>query len=266
MILLLRIFICLFTIIELEAQVYKLDEAQREYYYSYHTKFESDTISEFIVYRGFVVKYLAEFRIPKFTYHKLTPEQISPNGGPKAKRRSSFFVDDINLTFNSATNRDYKGSGYDRGHMVPAGDFYSDKMLKDETFVYFNISPQNPVLNRGVWAFLENSIRNKILETNKDAYIITGTIADSIYHYHIGPDSVAVPEYLYKIVFIPDLQLMYAFLFDNYIYEFLADLNDYQLKVDIIEQITGEDFFDKLPDDIENYLESCIIPFNDIKK
>lgn len=255
------IFISIIFLLEIQAQVYKLNSEQKEYYYVYHTKYESDSISNFIVYRGFVIKYLNEFRIPKFTYHKLTPEQISPTYGSKAKRRSSFFVDNIYTSYQSATNLDFKNSGYDRGHMVPAGDFYSDKSLKDETFVYFNVCPQNPVLNRTIWAFLENSIRDKILNFNKEAFIITGTIVDSINYYSIGPNKVVVPQYLYKIIFIPDLNVMYAFLFDNQIYEFLGSLEDYQVKVDFLEKLTCEDFFEKLPDEIENYLEATIIPF-----
>ncbi len=84
--------------------------------------------------------------------------------------------------------------------MVPAGDFYSNQSLKDETFVLTNICPQNAVLNRGIWASLENSIREKIIKLNTEAYIITGSIFSSDSIHTIGIDKVGVPDYFYKIM------------------------------------------------------------------
>lgn len=241
-------------------QILPLTEEEKKLSYKTHLTFESDSLKKFIIYKGFIVFYNDKYRTPNFTYHKLIPEQIIENG-IKAKRRSSFFVDDINLRDKSALNIDYKGSGFDRGHMVPAGDFYSNQSFKDETFVLTNICPQNAVLNRGIWASLENSIRKKVISLDTEAYIITGSILQVNNIFTIGINDVGVPDYFYKIIYIPKVSAMYAFMFDNSVNEFYGTIQDYQVTVNDIEIITQEDFFDLLQDDAEELLESKIIPF-----
>jgi len=225
-------------------------------------RYESDSINRYIIYRGFVVQYNHEKRSPNYTIHRLSVNQISPKFGSKAKRRSNFFVDDYNLGQRSALNRDYYKSGWDKGHMVPSGDFYWNQLLKNETFVLTNISPQNPSLNRGKWANLENATRNIIINLNNEAYIITGACYSDENGITTGPNKVEIPLYLYKLIYIPEASIMYAFLFNNQIGEYKSNLNEYQIRVDDIEKITNEDFFDRLPDELENVLESTIKPFN----
>jgi len=206
-----------------------------------------------------VVAYDTIKKSPNFTIHRITSNQISSQSGIKAKRRSNFWVDDHNLKNKSPTNYDFKGSGYDRGHLVPAGDFYSDQLLKNETFVLTNICPQNPSLNRGIWANLEGSIRKIISDSGSTAYVITGVIhTDTL---TIGIGEVFVPNYLYKIVYFPLEQHLYAFMFINENITGFSQLSDYQVSVDDIEKITSEDFFDRLDDNIEEKLESQVIPY-----
>lgn len=231
-----------------------------------HLIYECDPVDSFVIYRGYLVRYNYAKRTPIFTIHCLSPNQISPNSGTKVKRSSSFFVDDFHLRNRSAINMDYKWSGYDRGHMVPAGDFFWNKLLKDETFFLTNISPQNPILNRGIWNYLEMSIRDKVTALNENVYIVTGTIFSNSEIETIGLNKVGVPNYFYKIIYFSQTNLMFAFMFDNNIGSYLSDLNDYQIKVDELERITGQDFFECLEDSLENKLESTILPFLDIDK
>lgn len=224
-----------------------------------YLKFESDKPERFIFYRGFVVQYNLLKKAPNFTIHSLSPNQISQDYGVKAKRRSNFFVDDVNLHDNSALNSDYRKSGYDKGHMVPAGDFYWNKLLKNETFVLTNITPQNPALNRGIWASLESVIRGKVASLLEEAYVITGAIYSKDNGEYIGRNKVGVPLNLYKIIYFPHSEIMYAFLFDNSVSEFWGNLSQFQVKVDDIELITSEDFFDKLDDKKEDSLEGLLL-------
>lgn len=258
-----KLWFILFSFLISSCSIQQIVNYSKDEIYSlkYHLKYESDNPSRFIIYNGYVVSYNYKYRIPNFTYHKLTPFQISPQSGKQVKRRSSFYIDDYNLKRKSASNYDYKRSGFDKGHMVPAGDFYGNKILKDETFALTNICPQNPILNRGIWAYLEDRIRDKIIRFNKPAFIITGAIIDTMTCARIGLNHVGVPNYFYKIVFIPKLSLMYAFLFDNTITAYREKLENYQIKVDDIEGISGEDFFELLPDDFENKIESIIMIF-----
>ncbi len=247
--LLCKLLLLTFLFRYVEAQEYQLDQL----------KFESDSIDLFINYNNFIVKYDTLKKIPFFTIHNIYVSQILSNEQPSAKRRNNFFVDDKRLKNKSATNRDYKGSGYDRGHMVPAGDYVVDQEQKDRTFVLSNICPQNPKLNRGIWANLENRIRDKVISLMSYACIITGSICED--EEYIG-DKVGIPEYFYKLIYFPEKKLMYAFMLSNHLNFYSNDLTEYQVKVNDIEKITGEDFFDKLDDEIENKLESMRIPID----
>ena len=228
---------------------------------STHLIFEADSANGFLRYRGYVVKYDNTLHSPKYTIHQLTPKQIDSQAGTKAKRLSTFLIDTDNLSGFSATNADYKNSGWDRGHMVPAGDFYWNVEFKNETFLYSNISPQQPNLNRGIWANLEEAIRRKVLQIDDTAYVITGAIYQPNGEV-IGPDHVAVPSHIYKIVFFPDQERIYAFLFDNGVATFEGSLNQFQVSVDDLEVIAGEDFFEVLEDSIEVRLEKATQVFD----
>jgi len=236
-----------------------LTEAEKEISIEQNLRFESDNPDGFLIYRGFVVKYDTSQRRPDYTIHKLTFDQIS-HLTKAAKRRSTFFVDDNQLGNLSALNSDYKKSGYDRGHLVPAGDFYWNQLLKNETFVLSNIIPQNPTLNRGKWAYLEEYIRANIIPVYGDSYIVTGMIINPNNYNTIGPDSVGIPDLVYKLVYCPKANIMVGFLFNNQISTYLDNLSEYQVRINDIENLSNEDFYDVLEDSLEDLLESKIFP------
>lgn len=224
---------------------------------SVHLKYEGNVQEDFIVYSGFVIKYNEEKKVPAYTIHRLTPKQISKANGERADRLTYFKIEQAINPDSRSNSKDYKGSGYDRGHMVPAGDFYWNKFQKDETFVYSNVSPQNPIFNRKLFRSLENKIRERIEFYNSEAYIITGTIYPEKYKKVIG-QGVGVPASIYKIVFFPRENRMSAFLLDNTVYSYTNSLSDFLVRVDDLERLTGEDFFDQLEPAKQQALESSI--------
>ena len=58
--------------------------------------------------------------------------------------RKDNFRADYNVSTKSASPYDYKGTGYDRGHLAPAGDMKINSVAMSESFFMSNISPQNP--------------------------------------------------------------------------------------------------------------------------
>ena len=66
-------------------------------------------------------------------------------------RKRPYFIEDPKVRTKSADWRNYKGSGYDRGHLCPAGDRRFTKEAYDETFFTSNITPQKNAFNAGVW-------------------------------------------------------------------------------------------------------------------
>ena len=73
-------------------------------------------------------------------------------------KRPYFEIDEAVKT-GAAHWRNYKKSGYDRGHLCPAGDRRFSKEAHDETFLTSNISPQDHQFNSGIWNTLEQKVR-----------------------------------------------------------------------------------------------------------
>ena len=113
-------------------------------------------------------------------------------GGGQCSRASSHFIND-DPRLQCATDEDYKGSHYDKGHLANAEDFAFDCEKDELTFRYYNCLPQTPNLNRGIWKKEETQIR-KWSQTEK-LYIICGGFFGNK---KIG--RIAVPTYCWKVV------------------------------------------------------------------
>ena len=101
----------------------------------------------------FSLSFHNEYKIPEWTIHILTKDRLRMQ---KVKRVSSFTRD--NSVQNSPDYDDYRYSGYDRGHLVPAGSF---KYSEHQRFIYsyLNCAIMHKDLNQGVWKTLENRER-----------------------------------------------------------------------------------------------------------
>ena len=218
-----------------------------------HLKYEQDSLSNFLLYQGFVVQFNSEKKVPNYTIHRIVPCQLKDSNKLEARRSDDFGVD-ARISQYSATRADYFKSGYDRGHLVPAGDFIYSQALKDETFTYSNVSPQLKEVNRYGWKYLEMAIRKRVKRCNCEAYVITGAhFLEN--HKLIGFNKIGVPNQLYKIVFFPKRAKMYAFLMNNNTDRYLGKLKYYQVTVDELEEMLQIDFFEALEDKNENCLE-----------
>ncbi|MCD4735078.1 MAG: DNA/RNA non-specific endonuclease [Bacteroidales bacterium] len=177
----------------------------------------------------------------------------------KTKRRGSFRMDKL-VTTGSASLEDYRKSGYDRGHLVPAADMKWSEVAMKETFYFSNVSPQKNKFNGGIWLDLEKRIRDWA-KTNESVYIVTGPVlADS--NIRIGPGRVTVPEYFYKVILDispPDYKGI-AFLLQSNLEK--GDIFDYAITIDSLENFTGLDFFANLDDQLIEGIEKKYNKFN----
>lgn len=73
--------------------------------------------SKIIQHTGYALKYNEEFEQAEWVAYQLTIEEV--NGDFE---RSNNFRKDPRISTGSATLKDYKNSGYDRGHLIPASD------------------------------------------------------------------------------------------------------------------------------------------------
>jgi endonuclease G len=148
---------------------------------------------------------------------------------------------------------DYRGSGFDLGHLCPAGDMKLNLTSMTETFYMSNISPQKPAFNRGIWKKLEKRVRNWAMSYGR-IYVVTAGVLTSNKG-KIGSNGVSIPKYFYKVVYDPKGQgKMIAFLLPNE--KSAKPLHEFVVSVDYLESITDIDFSPALPDSIENLLES----------
>ncbi|WP_291139349.1 DNA/RNA non-specific endonuclease [Flavobacterium sp. UBA7663] len=163
-----------------------------------------------------------------------------------------FFEQDPLVESVSADWRNYKNSGYDKGHLCPAGDRKGSFDEYNETFFTSNISPQEHEFNSGVWNRLEEKVRYWAVKSD-GLYVVTGgVLSDNLKT--IGKEDVSVPNYFYKVLLSKDGSKMIGFLVPHEnsnqpLYEFVVS-------VDEIEKMTGIDFYPNLEDAIENQLES----------
>jgi endonuclease G len=115
-------------------------------------------------------------------------------------RASEFFADDRLPPADQALNEDYRGSGFDRGHMTPSGDM-PDGDTQQQSFSLANMVPQSPKLNRGVWAGIEMAVRN-LAAREGELYVVTGPSFQGQQLRSIGA-GVLVPSSTWKAVYSP---------------------------------------------------------------
>lgn len=200
--------------------------------------------------KGYTVSYNADRRVPNWVAWHLTPVHLKGN----TKRSESTFHEDESVPEPRAVDADYVRSGYDRGHMCPAGDNKWSATAMNQSFLFTNICPQAPSLNRGDWNEMEQACR-KWARQYGDLYIVCGPIFYKKRPRTIGKNKVAVPDAFFKVVLcMKDTPKAIGFIYKN------TDGNrpkgDYANSVDEVERLTGIDFFPSLPDKIEKIVEA----------
>lgn len=205
---------------------------------------------QIIRHAGFTLSYAEEFEQPWWVAYVLTPWEAVT----KVTDRADNFRADSAVSTGSATLADYKGSGYDRGHMAPFADLSWSEESASDSFYLSNMSPQTGDLNRYAWADLEAVVRTFSL--CGPVCIATGPVLTDGPYKSIGENKVAVPKYYYKVIFSPALDSAIAFVMPNSKCE--ESLQNYAVTVDYVENLTGIDFFSALEDSYEDTLESSI--------
>ncbi len=167
--------------------------------------------------------------------------------------RSNDFNVDPKVSTGSADDSDYKGSGYDRGHLAPAGDMGFSSLSMRESFYYSNMSPQNPSFNRGIWKELEEQVRSWALIYDS-VLVVTGPVLTASLP-KIGVNGVSVPSFYYKVIldFKNNQSKAIALILPNV--KGSKPLSSYVLSIDELEKLTNLDFFPELQDDLEARLE-----------
>jgi len=210
------------------------------------------------VREGYVLAQDARLKIPLWVQYELSPGELQ---GPAT--RSDDFRPDTSIPFGSrAELNDYRGSGFDRGHMAPAADMKRNLEVMSESFLLSNMAPQVGIgFNRHIWADLEAAVRGWV-EQRGTLTIIIGPIfsvqENQVRYSIIGDNNVAVPSHFYKIIVDAnnsDRIEALAFLLPN---EKLSghQYSDFLTTIDEIEATTGLNFLSALPAAVQDAVES----------
>ena len=208
----------------------------------------TSTTNQVVHHENYSLSYSEKHEQAEWVAYELKSSHLSTTN----HKRPYFEIDNAIKT-KAAHWRNYKKSGFDKGHLCPAGDRRFTKAAHDETFLTSNISPQEHKFNAGVWNRLEQKVRYWA-KKNDGVFVITGGVLENNLK-TIGSESVSVPKQFYKVILdkTNGRIKMLAFLMPHK--ESKLPLYKFVVSVDKIEAITGIDFFKELDDAIEDKLE-----------
>ena len=207
------------------------------------------TSNTVVKYKGYTAHFNKQLHIPNCVTYEITANEARGR-----RDRTGDFERDKNVP-GCPNWWDYRDSGYDRGHMAPAGDMKWDEQAMSETFYLTNICPQDNALNAGLWNDLELKVR-EWARRDKSLIVVTGPIVGKNYDV-IGQDvDIAVPEAFFKVLLSPTTNPIKAIGFICPNRACGGALKAYAVSVDEVEERTGINFFNVLPDDVENRVEA----------
>jgi len=181
----------------------------------------SSTTNAIVAHDYFMLSYKEDFEQAEWVMYELKKNHLTYDD-----RKRPYFIEDPKVKSKSADWRNYKRSGYDRGHLCPA------------------------------WNRLEQQVRQWCKKYG-DLYVITGGVLENGLD-EIGDEDVAVPNAFYKIVFRKEgskIKVL-AFLFPHE--ESQKSLASFLVSVDVIEEQTGIDFFHKQPKEHQDKIEGVV--------
>jgi endonuclease G, mitochondrial len=193
--------------------------------------------SEIINRNWYTLNYNEDHEVANWVSYTLEKSQLK-----NCVQRASSFKSDPLVSTGSAELIDYKNSGYDRGHLLPAGDMKFEAGAMRDAFYLSNITPQPSKFNQGRWSQLETLIRAWAKQYGK-LWIVTGPVLKKNLEWIGVNNEVSVPEEYFKVILRKERTgyIGIAFLMSTDVP--YSELSAYVLDIDKIEDITGHDFF-----------------------
>ena len=122
---------------------------------------------------GYVASYDARTRNPRWVLERITAQSCD---GVGTRKKSRFVEDDEVDGAHAAKLSDFRGSGYDRGHLAAAAGHKNTQRAMDDTFSLINVCPQvGDGFNRDYWARLEQFTRELATKLNPDGDVLVAT-------------------------------------------------------------------------------------------
>lgn len=165
-----------------------------------------------LCYDAFAILHSGQSKTPIFAVERLSRESLT--NAANEKRHNRFFADARLRAKERATLEDYKGSGYDRGHMAPAADMPTAQ-ANDQSFSLANMVPQARLNNERTWAGIERATRHHALRAKGYVFVFTGPVFEGEPIRTIGPGQVWVPTHLFKLVYDQEAGRAWAYWIEN---------------------------------------------------
>lgn len=208
----------------------------------------STNSDQFLCRDGYAVGYNYDTKNADWVAYHVTAESVNITN----KRSNSFKEDTEMPDYARSTLADYKGSGYDRGHLAPSATMDFTRESMKQSFLMSNMSPQLPGFNRVGWRVLEEHVRD-LANAYNELYVVTGPI----YKGNEGTigNGVVIPSAFYKVILDPSFDEAIAFIVPHRDVS-SSELASFITTIDEVERQTGLDFFAQTPDSIEDNMES----------
>jgi endonuclease G, mitochondrial len=184
---------------------------------------------------------------------------------------------DLPPDFHRVRHSDYTNTGFDRGHMCPSADRTSTDADNLATFLTTNIVPQAPDNNQGPWVRFEDYLRGFL--PGSETYIISGGTGTGGTGSNGSANTIAggfinVPAVTWKVALIlpvgdNDLSRVdnntrvIAVIVPNVQGIRSHQWQDYLTTVDHVEEISGYNFYSKVPTAIQDVIEARLDAEND---
>lgn len=211
-----------------------------EFLYSLRTYLPASD-GEVVHHRFYTLSYSEPHEQAAWTAYVLKKENVRQKRYP----RSRYYFEDPKVSTGSAQYYDYRGSGYERGHLVPAADMRFDSVAVKETFYMSNMSPMLRPFNNGIWRELEILVRNWSYKTDS-LYVISGPVLDPVMGKIGQSTSVSVPSAFFKIIldYKATQPRVISFIIPHALSE--KPLQEYAVSVKEVERRTGLNFFSEM--------------------
>jgi endonuclease G len=210
--------------------------------------------TQLLCFSDYAVLHSGVSKTPVYSAEFLTSDRIEAAKG--IKRKNNFHAETKLPEDERAELEDYKGSGFDRGHMAPSGDMPSAKAQR-ESFSLANMIPQNACLNEEMWEGIETAVR-QLATDEEEVYVVTGPIYPkdaNVQVQAIGESNVLVPTEVFKAIFVPSMNQAGVYVAKN------EDTKQFRtLSLEQLKDLVDIDVFPKLKQKVKTTAMSLPAP------